>query len=194
MSKILIVDSDPHLRELASVFLRNAGFEIIEASDGQDALAKLDSTKGDLFVIDITMPKMDAWEFCRELCAAYDLPILMLTARGETSQKVKALLRRYKIFASQTVQAVELFMDWKTFAVPLFFLLSGWWIGRSVLSSETLIEVVLMDATESLIEHPKKTDATLQRKKEAPYPKSRVDRQPENRGNDRNFIWQWQPA
>jgi len=54
-----------------------------------DALAKLETLKVDLFIIDIMMPKMDGWELCRELRQAYDLPILMLTARGEISQKVK---------------------------------------------------------------------------------------------------------
>jgi two-component system, OmpR family, response regulator len=49
----------------------------------------LDSIKVDLFIIDIMMPKMDGWGLCRELRAAYDLPILMLTAKGETSQKIK---------------------------------------------------------------------------------------------------------
>jgi len=143
MSKILIVDDDPHIRELASVFLRNAGFEAIEACDGRDALVKLDSVKVDLFVIDIMMPKMDGWALCRELREAYDLPILMLTARGETSQKLKgfqlgtddylvkpfeplelvarvnALLKRYKITVSQTVQVGELRMDRKTFEVTV---------------------------------------------------------------------------
>jgi DNA-binding response OmpR family regulator len=141
MSKILIVDDDPHIRELSGVFLRSAGFEIYEAIDGADALAKLDGLKVDLFVIDIMMPNMDGWELCRELREAYDLPILMLTARGETSQKlkgfqlgtddylvkpfeplelvarVKALLKRYKISASQIVQAGELLMNRKTFEV-----------------------------------------------------------------------------
>jgi len=143
MSKILIVDDDPHIRELASVFLRGAGFEIAEAGDGRDALAKLDSVKVDMFVIDIMMPNMDGWELCRELREAYDLPILMLSAKGETSQKLKgfqlgtddylvkpfeplelvarvtALLKRYKITVSQTVQVGELLMDRKTFQVTV---------------------------------------------------------------------------
>jgi two-component system OmpR family response regulator len=143
MSKILIVDDDPHIRELAGLFLRNAGFETFEASDGQDALAKLDGLKVDLFVIDVMMPNMDGWELCRELRAAYDLPILMLTARGETSQKLKgfqlgtddylvkpfeplelvaraqALLKRYRIAASQVVQIGALGMDHGTFQVTL---------------------------------------------------------------------------
>ncbi len=143
MSKILIVDDDPHIRELAGVFLRNAGHEIYQASDGVDALAKLDTLKVDLFVIDIMMPNMDGWELCRELRQAYDLPILMLTARGEISQKVKgfqsgtddylvkpfeplelvarveALLKRYRIVASQTVQVGQLLMNRKTFHVAV---------------------------------------------------------------------------
>jgi two-component system, OmpR family, response regulator len=143
MSKILIVDDDEHIRELASVFLRNAGFETVEACDGLDALARLDTVKVDCFIIDIMMPKMDGWELCRELRAAYDLPILMLTAKGETSQKIKgfelgtddylvkpfeplelvarvqALLKRYRIAVSQMVQVGDLSMDHKTFEASL---------------------------------------------------------------------------
>jgi two-component system OmpR family response regulator len=143
MSRILIVDDDPHIRELSKVFLKNNGFEVVEASDGKDALSKLDSVKVDLFIIDIMMPNMDGWELCRELREAYDLPILMLTAKGETSQKikgfelgtddylvkpfepmemvmrVKALLNRYRISASQTVQAGDLTMDRKIYQVTV---------------------------------------------------------------------------
>ncbi len=141
MSKILIVDDDPHIRELARVFLHNAGFETVEAGDGQEALSLLDSVRVDLFIIDIMMPHMDGWELCQELRQSYDLPILMLTARGETSQKikgfqlgtddylvkpfeplelverVKALLRRYKISTSQSVQVGNLQMNHNSFQV-----------------------------------------------------------------------------
>jgi two-component system, OmpR family, response regulator len=143
MSKILIVDDDPHIRELSRLFLQNAGFEVYEAGDGVDALARLDSLKADLFIIDVMMPNMDGWELCSELRQAYDLPILMLTAKGETSQKikgfqlgtddylvkpfeplemverVKALLKRYRIASSQQVQIGELTLDHKTFEVTL---------------------------------------------------------------------------
>ena len=143
MSKILIVDDDPHIRELAHIFLQNDGFEVVEAGDGDQALALLDTHKVDLFVIDIMMPNMDGWTLCSELRQAYDLPILMLTARAETSQKLKgfqlgtddylvkpfeplelvarvrALLKRYKIALSQTVQVGELVMDRNTYEVTL---------------------------------------------------------------------------
>lgn len=141
MSKILIVDDDPHIRELAGVFLRNEGFDIYEACDGVQALKTLESVKVDMVIIDIMMPNMDGWELCRQLREAFDFPILMLTAKGETSQRLKgfhlgtddylvkpfeplelvarvqALLRRYRIAISQTVQIGELLMDRKTFQV-----------------------------------------------------------------------------
>lgn len=141
MNKILVVDDDPHIRELVRVFLRNDGFEVIEASNGVEALSKFDSVKVDLAVIDIMMPNMNGWELCQELKASFDIPILMLTAKAETSQKLKgfqlgtddylvkpfeplelvarvnALLKRYRIAASQTIQIGELSMDRKTFVV-----------------------------------------------------------------------------
>src|SRR5215213_9846017 len=143
MSKILVVDDDPYIRELSSLFLRNDGFEVYEASDGANAILMLNTIKVDLFVINVMMPTMDGWELCRELRAAYDLPILMLTALGETNQRlkgfqlgaddylvkpfeplelvarVKALLKRYRIAASQTVQIGELLIDRKTYEVIL---------------------------------------------------------------------------
>jgi two-component system, OmpR family, response regulator len=143
MSKLLLVDDDPHIRELARVFLQNEGFDIYEAADGLEALAKLETVKVDLVILDIMMPNMDGWELCRQLREIYDFPVLMLTAKGETSQKikgfqlgtddylvkpfeplelvarVKALLKRYRLALSQTIQVAELFMDRKTYEVKV---------------------------------------------------------------------------
>ena len=141
MSKILIVDDDPHIRELARVFLQNEGFGVDEAVDGVDALAKLEAITVDMVILDIMMPNMDGWELCRVLRESYDFPLLMLTAKGETDDKVqgfqlgtddylvkpfeplelvmrvKALLKRYRIATSQTIQIGALYMDRKTFEV-----------------------------------------------------------------------------
>jgi DNA-binding response OmpR family regulator len=143
MTKILIVDDDPHIRELVKLFLRAEGYQIYEAADGVEALEKLESVKADLVVLDVMMPNMDGWELCRELRASYDMPLLMLTAKGQTTQKikgfqlgtddylvkpfeplelvvrVKALLKRYRIATSQTVQVGELRMDRKTYDVTV---------------------------------------------------------------------------
>jgi DNA-binding response OmpR family regulator len=143
MSKILIVDDDPHIRELVKVFLRREGFDVQEACDGVQALSKFDSIKIDLAIIDVMMPTMDGWELCQELKATFDLPVLILTAKGETSQKlkgfqlgtddylvkpfeplelvarVKALLKRYRIATSQKIEVGELFMDRKSYEIAV---------------------------------------------------------------------------
>ncbi|MGO4107188.1 response regulator transcription factor [Paenibacillus sp. YAF4_2] len=141
MATIMVVDDDAHIRELVSHYLKLEGFEVIEASDGEEALALLDSAKADLVVMDVMMPNMDGWELCAEIRDHYDLPRLMLTAKGETAQKlkgfelgaddylvkpfepleliarVKALLKRYRISSSQSVQVGELTLDKKTYVV-----------------------------------------------------------------------------
>src|SRR6202142_779803 len=141
MSRILVVDDDSHIRELVRVFLVREGFEVIEASDGVEGLLKLDFLKADLAVIHVMMPNMDGWELCRELRETFDIPILMLTAKAETGDKLKgfqagtddylvkpfeplelvarvnALLKRYRIATSQTIEVGELSMDRKTFEV-----------------------------------------------------------------------------
>lgn len=143
MSTILIVDDDPNIRELVRVFLRDDGFEVAEAADGVEALAKLEALRADMVILDVMMPNMDGWELCRQIRAYYDIPLLMLTAKGETAQKikgfqlgtddymvkpfeplelvvrVKALLKRYRIATSQTVQIGELRMDRKTYEVTV---------------------------------------------------------------------------
>ena len=143
MSAILLVDDDPHIRQLSRIFLQQAGFDITEACDGGEALSVFERCKVDLVILDIMMPKMDGWELCQELRRYSDIPILMLTARCETSQKikgfrmgtddylvkpfeplelvarVKALLKRYRIATSQRVQVGELLMDRKTFEIAV---------------------------------------------------------------------------
>ncbi|QOY86010.1 response regulator transcription factor [Paludibaculum fermentans] len=138
MSKILVVDDDPNIRELVRIFLEPEGLDVFEACDGYDALARLETVKADMVILDVMMPNMDGWELCRRLRLAGDFPLLIITAKGETSQKVKgfqlgtddylvkpfepvelvarvkALLKRYRVASSQTVQVGGLTMDRKT--------------------------------------------------------------------------------
>ncbi|SEU12996.1 response regulator transcription factor [Paenibacillus sp. NFR01] len=141
MTSILVADDDPHIRELVEHFLKAEGMNVYGAGDGEAALELLAGNGIDLAVIDIMMPKMDGWELCRRLREQYDLPILMLTAKGETSQivkgfelgtddylvkpfeppvliaRVKALLKRYQISAAQSVSVGKLRMNRKTYEI-----------------------------------------------------------------------------
>jgi DNA-binding response OmpR family regulator len=135
MTTILVVDDDPHIRELARTYLEREGLAVLEAGDGDDALVQFESHAVALVVLDLMMPRMDGWQLSRELRAAGDTPILMLTAKGETADKVagfslgaddylvkpfdpdelvarvKALLRRYRIAVSQVVEIGAVRLD-----------------------------------------------------------------------------------
>jgi len=90
MNQILVVDDDEYIRELVCTLLRNEGYSIVEAADGREALKRLGEEEVDLCVLDIMMPKMDGFEFCKTARKYYkDLPVLMLTAKSDLSQKVK---------------------------------------------------------------------------------------------------------
>jgi len=142
MSKIMIVDDDPNIRELVSALLKNGGFEACEAKDGRVALQSIMDANPDLAIVDLMMPNMDGYELCRKLKRYYEnLPVLMLTAKAELPSKVKgfesgaddyltkpfegdelllrvkALLRRYKIEASQTVQIGHVVIDKNSYSV-----------------------------------------------------------------------------
>lgn len=85
---ILIVDDDPHIRQLLVFALGKAGFETIEASDGEAALALATERAPDLVVLDINMPRMDGLEVCRRLRAESPVPILFLSSRDDEIDRV----------------------------------------------------------------------------------------------------------
>ncbi len=89
--RILIVDDDPHIRQLLAFALEKAGFIACEASDGEAALAMAAQAAPDLVVLDINMPRMDGLEVCRRLRAEGDLPILFLSSRDEEIDRVLGL-------------------------------------------------------------------------------------------------------
>ena len=89
--KILIVDDDPHIRQVLSFALAKAGMETSEADDGEAALTAIGARRPDLVVLDINMPRMDGLEVCRRLRAAGDLPILFLSSRDDEVDRVVGL-------------------------------------------------------------------------------------------------------
>jgi two-component system OmpR family response regulator len=85
---ILIVDDDPHIRQLLVFAFDKAGLDTAEASDGEAALAAVEQQHPDLVVLDINMPKMDGLEVCRRLRAQGDIPILFLSSRDDEIDRV----------------------------------------------------------------------------------------------------------
>lgn len=89
--KILIVDDEENICELVRLYIEKEGFDAIIANDGQEAVAKFNKEKPDLILLDIMLPIKDGWQVCREIRAQSKVPIIMLTAKGETFDKVLGL-------------------------------------------------------------------------------------------------------
>lgn len=141
MGKLLVVDDDPHIRELVSACLAPLRLDVVEAANGRAALEVAAACKVELVVLDAMMPVQDGWDTCREFKRLHSAPVLMLTARGLTADKVrgfelgaddyvvkpfdpqellaraKSLLGRYKADAALSVQAGGLVLDKRRYEV-----------------------------------------------------------------------------
>lgn len=124
---VLVVDDDANIRELISIFLSGEGYTVIEAENGQEALTLLEENNIQIVVVDVMMPEVDGYEFTKEVKKYYDIPILMVTAKGESQDKlkgfdlgvddyvvkpfdpleivarVKALLRRFQLLSDKNI-------------------------------------------------------------------------------------------
>ena len=89
--KILVVDDDTNICELLRLYLEKEGFSTVIANDGMAAVQAFQDAKPDLVLLDIMLPKLDGWQVCREIRKTSDKPIIMLTAKGETFDKVLGL-------------------------------------------------------------------------------------------------------
>lgn len=144
MNQILVVDDDDYIRELVCTLLQNEGYSIIEAVDGREALKMLGKEKVDLCVLDIMMPNMDGFEFCKTARKYYeDLPVIMLTAKSDLSQKIKgfdlgcddyltkpfegaelivrvrALLKRYHVDLVEEIKIGNIIMNKSSFSISV---------------------------------------------------------------------------
>lgn len=141
MPKVVVVDDDANIRELVRLYLEDEGYEIIQKSNGEEALEYVENHVVDLVIMDIMMPKMDGWDLCANLREFGEMPILMITAKGEATDRikgfklgtddylvkpfdpvelvlrVKALLKRYRIATSSTIKLGSITLDQKSYHV-----------------------------------------------------------------------------
>jgi two-component system, OmpR family, response regulator len=89
--KILIVDDDPHIRDLLTIAMQRAGYTTITANDGQAAVRNAHREAPDLIVLDVGLPELDGLEVCRRIRATSDVPILFLTARDDEVDRILGL-------------------------------------------------------------------------------------------------------
>ena len=89
--KILIVDDDENICELLNLYLKKDGFDTVLAYNGMQAVEYAEKFNPDLILLDIMLPKLDGWQVCREIRKKSEVPIIMLTAKGETFDKILGL-------------------------------------------------------------------------------------------------------
>ena len=143
MITILVADDDQNILDLMALYIEKEGYLVKRASDGKEAEKILEATKVDLAVIDIMMPHIDGWQLCEEIRTYYDIPVLMVSARGQAADKVKgfklgtddyvvkpfnpielvlrikALLRRYHIQSAQKLSIGLFEMNAESYDVVL---------------------------------------------------------------------------
>ena len=91
LEKVLVVDDDPNICDVLRMYLENEGYSVILAYDGEEALVKFNALKPDIILLDVMLPTLDGWQVCREVRKKSSVPIIMITAKGDTFDKVLGL-------------------------------------------------------------------------------------------------------
>lgn len=141
--QILTADDDSNIRELLGFYLRKEGYESHEAEDGEAAARILESAAIHLAIVDVMMPGKNGFELCEEIRSYYDIPVILLTARGEQKDKamgflsgtddymvkpfepaelmyrVKALLRRYQMVSSELITLNGTTIDRRSYEITV---------------------------------------------------------------------------
>ena len=139
--KVLVVDDEKDIRELIGFYLNKEGFEMLEASNGEEALEIFENEYVDLGIIDVMMPVMDGFELVENLKEFKDVPVIMLTAKGESKDKlrgfsvgaddyvvkpfdptelmarVRAVLKRYSVNTSNIIKLNEVEFDGEKYEI-----------------------------------------------------------------------------
>ncbi|MGO4495327.1 response regulator transcription factor [Paenibacillus sp. 2RAB27] len=140
---ILVADDDAHIRELMRFLFSKEGYAVFEASDGEQASRLLETEQIHLAVVDVMMPLRDGLELCAEIREHYDIPVLLVTAKGEIEDKergfasgtddyvvkpfepkellfrTRALLRRYQLVSSEMITLGQTVINRKSYEVTI---------------------------------------------------------------------------
>ncbi|RMF27642.1 MAG: DNA-binding response regulator [Chloroflexi bacterium] len=90
-AKLLLIDDSEEIQALVGLFLEKEGYQVVRARNGKEGLRKLAHEKPDLILLDIMMPEVDGWETCRQVREISNIPIIMLTAKGQERDIVRGL-------------------------------------------------------------------------------------------------------
>ncbi|WP_256758629.1 response regulator transcription factor [Cohnella sp. WQ 127256] len=138
---IVVADDDASIRELLRLVLSKEGYLVLEAEDGEQASKLCENEQVHLAIVDVMMPGMNGLELCREIREHYDIPVVMLTAKGQLTDmeqgylagtddymvkpfepkellfRIKALLRRYRLVSSEVIRLGNVSIDRKSYEI-----------------------------------------------------------------------------
>lgn len=107
-SKILVVDDEKEIRNLIEIYLKNEGYEVLKASDGEEALKIIEKEDVHLMILDIMMPKIDGMEVCKRVRENLNMPILMLSAKSEDMDKIQGIMTGADDYLTKPFNPLEL--------------------------------------------------------------------------------------
>jgi DNA-binding response OmpR family regulator len=115
---IMIVDDDELIRKVVTIYFGNRGHHVISAVSGQDCLDKLKQGEPDALLLDVTMPGMDGWEVCRRIREFSPVPIIMLTARAQASDREMGVTVGASAYVTKPVSLKELEAEVRALVAP----------------------------------------------------------------------------
>lgn len=108
LNHLLLADDDPNIRALVRYVMTREGFSVHEAQDGAEAVKKMEHSRIDIAIIDVMMPHMDGLELCEHIRQHYDIPIIMLTAKDQLSDKEQGYLKGTDDYVTKPFEPEEL--------------------------------------------------------------------------------------
>lgn len=88
-ARILVIEDDPPILELVTFHLEKEGYEVFQASDGRSGLERFESVRPDLVLVDVMLPEIDGFDLCRRIRKVSDIPIIILTAKGQEADRIQ---------------------------------------------------------------------------------------------------------
>ncbi|MGX4588370.1 response regulator transcription factor [Paenibacillus chitinolyticus] len=107
-ASVLIIDDEPEIRDIVQIFLKNEGYEVMEAEDGAAGLELLRKTEFDLIILDVMMPRLDGIQACMQIRQTRNTPIIMLSAKNEDIDKILGLTSGADDYLSKPFNPLEL--------------------------------------------------------------------------------------